>query len=54
MTVIFLLLSEMLITLEGLSVRSAIALPSHFKIHVGTDCYFIRSFWGFLTCFPRK
>lgn len=51
--VIFLLPSEILITLEVLSVRSAIALPSDFKGHVRNDGYFTHPF-SFFNLFPKE
>lgn len=53
MTVTFLLPSEILITLEVLSVRSAIALPSHFKVHMGNDWYFTYLL-SFFNLFPKE
>ena len=52
-TVIFLLPSEILITLEVLSVRSAIALPSQYKVPVGNDWYFTHPFFLF-SLFPKE
>lgn len=42
--VVFSLPSEILIILEVLPVRSAVALPLHFKVHMGNDWYFIKLF----------
>lgn len=55
MTVKSLLPSEILITLKVLSVRSAIALPLHFKVPLGNDILvFYSPIFIFLTCSPRK
>lgn len=51
--VVFLLPSEILIILGVLLVKSAIALPLHFKVHVGTDWYFIKLF-TFFNLFPKE
>lgn len=44
---------EILMILEVLPVRSAIALPLRFKIHKGNDCYFIKLF-SFFNLFPKE
>lgn len=50
---ILLLPSEILITLEVLSGRSAIAPLSHFKVHMGNDWYFTHPF-SFFNLFPKE
>lgn len=51
--VVFLLPSEIVIILEVLPVRSAVALPLHFKVHMGNDWYFIKLF-TFFNLFPKE
>lgn len=51
--VVFSLPSEIFIILEVLPVRPAVALPLHFKVHMGNDWYFIKLF-SFFNLLPKE